>query len=55
MLCTNVASPEASGIYTELWGVLVIPYSYSKLSGWFPDCCLSRGSKGPTQSSLKGD
>lgn len=54
-LCTTVASPEASGIYTELWGVPVIPYGYSKLSGWFLDGCLSTCSKGPTHSSWKGD
>lgn len=34
-LCTTVASPEASGIYTELWGVLVIPYGYSNCQDGF--------------------
>lgn len=39
--------------FPVLWGVLVIPYSYSQVPGWFLDGSPSRGSKGPSQSPWK--
>lgn len=51
-LCTSVVLLQPLA-FPALWGVLVIPHSYSQIHGWFLDGSPSRGSKGPSQSPWK--